>query len=282
MIFYTHVNPPQTHLLQIPCFRSWKFLSCKDLKSPCSVHLVYPVYPHPTPLPSRDLMSVPHCFFPSLLRPAPLVRLCVRSHRASAEYTTKKRCKTRKEAEDRLQTCLWCRTTHKFSFLAREFNNVESLRLHRHQETDVMLGHQPIDENSTPLSSGQRPYRPSKSDFSGKTWSDWGFPVHGWLLNTIFAIWVTQEKSWLMVKPRSSRSWSFKYLCLTILLEDDRFPRIEKHISFVKPVSDHFQISRGHTCCLTISGIGLLYDCAVPRTKKKKKKVWKRGRGGYT
>ena len=50
--------PPLIHP-KCTSFKVPAFLS----ESPCSVHLVYPVYPNPIPLPSTDLlMSVLHCF----------------------------------------------------------------------------------------------------------------------------------------------------------------------------------------------------------------------------
>ena len=82
-IFSTHVNPPQTHLLQISCFPFWKYLSCKDLKLPV---FVYPVFP----VPSLSLPQISSClcsplFCASLSHPScpmlPLLYvLCVSSH----------------------------------------------------------------------------------------------------------------------------------------------------------------------------------------------------------
>ena len=46
-IFSTPFNPPQTHLLQIPCFPYWKSLSCKNLKVPV-VSILFTLCTSPT------------------------------------------------------------------------------------------------------------------------------------------------------------------------------------------------------------------------------------------
>ena len=80
-------NPPQTHLLQIPCFPSWKSLLCKDLKVPVVSILFTPCTPpHPSPFHRCPHVSVPQCFFPSLscpscmLLPLLCVSVCWLSH----------------------------------------------------------------------------------------------------------------------------------------------------------------------------------------------------------
>ena len=85
-IFSTPDNPPKPTSYKFPAFLP---------ESPCSVHLVFPVFPpHPSPFHRSPNVSVPHGFV--LPTPAPLVSCPLAVHyvlaliRASTRYTKKK------------------------------------------------------------------------------------------------------------------------------------------------------------------------------------------------